>query len=729
MGKQRYIQMFSIHGLIRSDNLELGRDADTGGQVTYVLELARQLSTLDSVARVDLFTRLIADKTVSDDYANPMEVVNDKMRIVRIQCGGRKYLRKELLWPHLDEFVDKTVKFIKREQALPDIVHGHYPDAGYVAMELSRFFGVPFIFTGHSLGRVKKQKLLSDGVRAVDLDRRYKIDHRIAVEEEVLSQADLIVTSTRQEVVEQYGLYNNNGRPEFKVIPPGFDVERFYPYYRDMLPQNDKDEAAMFARASVLQELNRFFLHPDKPLILALSRPDKRKNISGLVRAYGEDLDLQAMANLAVFAGIRKDIESMERNEQEVLTDMLLRLDQYDLYGKMAIPKKHDFESEVPELYRVAAEKSGVFVNPALTEPFGLTLLEASATGLPIVATHDGGPKDIVENCQNGLLVDPSEPGQIARALRKIITDRDQWDRYSKNGIMNVRKYYTWERHARQYMAAVEKLAAAVETADMGAARPTDAIGRRLTGLDALFVTDIDHTLIGEDNTHLKDLLRALKANRSTVGFVVATGRSIASAKDYLKKYGVDGVDVLITSVGAEIYYGPRLQQSRSWESHIAARWEPAKIRRALRSLPFLTTQEEDTQRRFKISYYMEPGKDRLAEIHNRLLHKKCKYNLVYSHDQYLDILPYRASKGKAIRFLCYKWEIPLRNIVVAGDSGNDEEMLRGEPSAIVVANYSTELDALRKSKHVYFAKQPCAGGILEGLQKYRFFEKAKGDA
>jgi sucrose-phosphate synthase len=86
----------------------------------------------------------------------------------------------------------------------------------------------------------------------------------------------------------------------------------------------------MFARASVMQALNRFFLHPDKPLILALGRPDKRKNISGLVRAYGEDLDLQAMANLAVFAGIRKDIGSMEGNEQEVLTDMLLRLDRYD---------------------------------------------------------------------------------------------------------------------------------------------------------------------------------------------------------------------------------------------------------------------------------------------------------------------------------------------------------------------------------------------------------------
>ena len=142
-----YIQMLSVHGLIRAENLELGRDADTGGQINYVVELARHLCKQKEIGRVDLFTRLIADKRVSSDYASEIDTINDKFRIVRIQCGGRQYIRKENLWPHLDEYIDKCIKFIKREGGIPDIIHGHYPDAGYVAMQLSTFFGMPFIST------------------------------------------------------------------------------------------------------------------------------------------------------------------------------------------------------------------------------------------------------------------------------------------------------------------------------------------------------------------------------------------------------------------------------------------------------------------------------------------------------------------------------------------------------------------------------------------------------
>ena len=113
-GNGLYIQLFSLHGLIRGHAQEMGRDADTGGQVKYVLELTRALALREDVAQVDLVTRLIEDKDVSPDYSREIEPLSEKARIVRIQCGGRKYLRKELLWPQLEEFIDKTTGHLSR---------------------------------------------------------------------------------------------------------------------------------------------------------------------------------------------------------------------------------------------------------------------------------------------------------------------------------------------------------------------------------------------------------------------------------------------------------------------------------------------------------------------------------------------------------------------------------------------------------------------------------------
>jgi sucrose-phosphate synthase len=587
MSRNFYIQMFSVHGLLRSENMELGRDADTGGQIKYVIELAKALSQREDVEKVDLCTRLIVDKRVSKDYAQPIEEVNDKFRIVRIQCGGRKYFRKELIWPHLDEYIDKTIKFIKRQKRIPDIVHGHYPDAGYVAMQLAEIFGVPCVYTGHSLGRSKLNRLLNEGMKEKDIIKKFKIDFRIEMEEEALKKSDLIVTSTNQEVKTQYGQYHNKNIPKYHVIPPGLDIDKFYPFYHDMLPETTKEEVEMYAQASVLEELNRFFMHPDRTLILSLCRPDKRKNIAGLIKAYGEDLELQSMANLAVFAGIRKDISKMEDNERDVLTEILLLMDKYDLYGKIAIPKKHDFEYEVPELYRIAAEKKGVFVNSALTEPFGITLIEAAASGLPIVAPQDGGPQDIIQNCQCGILVDTTNTKAISDAIKRIIIDHDIWKKYSKNGIMNVRKHYTWKSHADAYMQEIDQIAAQFELTEMKVAVPSDAIGRRLAALNYFIIVNIDNTLIGNNNEHLKELLDLLNENREYIGFGVATGRSIESATDYLTQHGVQPPDVVISSVGSEIYYGKNLHYGKGWQTHISAKWNRKKIMALLMTFPF----------------------------------------------------------------------------------------------------------------------------------------------
>ncbi len=718
-----YIQLFSIHGLIRGEFQELGRDADTGGQVKYVLELARELAANPEVEQVDLVTRLIHDKTVSSLYAEPIEQISDKARIVRIQCGGRKYIRKEKLWPHLYEFIDKTIKFIKIQGRVPDIFHGHYADGGYVASELASIFAAPFIFTGHSMGRHKKNKLQGEGMSAEEIDRRYHIDHRITVEERVIKESERIITSTSHEIEKQYSLYENFASGNYLINPPGIDVETFYPYYEIQFSSTPEAETFKQARVALLMELQRFWVGSHKPFILALCRPDQRKNIAGLVTAYGEDKDLQAIANLAIFAGIRRNINVMEENEREVLTEMLLLMDRYDLYGKLAIPKKHDFSFEVPELYRICAENRGVFVNPALVEPFGLTLIEAASCGLPIVATKDGGPVDIIANCKNGILIDPSCPDEIAKACKAILVDNDLWSTYSGNGINGVREHYSWSAHSDKTLGLYKEHMLNMPSEDFKekAGYKPKAVGHLLTTAKRLLFTDIDNILTGDD-VALALLLEKLAADRDLL-WGIATGRPLDLTMDVLDEYNIPVPDILICSVGTAIYYGTDNRMDRGWMHHISYQWQPERIKEVLAQVDFLDIQDPENQRPFKISYYMEDDSELLSEVHKTLQSCKLRYNLIFSNNQFLDILPYRASKGKALRYLSYKWNIPLAKIMVVGESGNDVDLLRGDMCAVVVANHSSELEKIKGLRKTYFSKEAYAAGIIDGMHYYNFIQ------
>ena len=116
--KGKYLVLISIHGLIRGQNLELGRDADTGGQTKYVVDLAKALAEQKDVEQVDLITRRVVDPTISGDYAVATEALSDKARIIRIDAGPEEYIPKEQLWDHMEEFVAGTIDFYAGE--LPD---------------------------------------------------------------------------------------------------------------------------------------------------------------------------------------------------------------------------------------------------------------------------------------------------------------------------------------------------------------------------------------------------------------------------------------------------------------------------------------------------------------------------------------------------------------------------------------------------------------------------------
>ncbi len=724
-----YIPLVSIHGLIRGENVEMGRDADTGGQVRYVLELAKTLCQFPDVEGVDLFTRRIKDKRVSNDYAREIEELTPNCRLVRLPCGGGRYVRKERLWPMLDEYVDAMISFLRREGRTPSVVHGHYADAGYVAKEVAAAFDAPFVFTGHSLGKPKLDYLLSEDWTREKANKELNIDHRINVEQDCLAVADMVITSTRHERDRQYGNYYKDLNLRFEVIPPGTDLERFFPYYEYDMPHPDIDERFKQARVEMTHELGRFHFHQEKPLILALCRPDRRKNIGALIDAYGTSKQLQAIANLAVLAGIRDDIESMPDNEQQVLTDMLLAMDRYDLYGKMAIPKDHSSEFGVPELYRLAASRRGIFVNTAFVELFGLTAIEASAAGLPFVVTENGGPQDIVENCQSGLLVDVNDRQALTDAMLKLLTDEEQWERCSRNGINLVRKHYSWEAHCGRYLDCLKDVV--TEPTKTPSATGKIAPGRRLAALDSLLITDIDNTLLGDDEA-LEQLKEIIREHRHHMGFGVASGRALELVTDALESNGVEEIDVVIAAVGAEIYYGNEFAPDKGWAGRLRSKWYPDRIREALDELPFLQPQKErHTQREFKISYDLDDqvdAEEALAQVHDVLARAKAAYSLIFSHGTFLDILPHRASKGKAVRYLAGKWNIPLERVATSGDSGNDRDMLLGQTAGIVVGNHDEELASLRDSNthRIYFAEAHCAGGILEGLRHYDLIEAAE---
>lgn len=556
-----YIQLVSIHGLVRRQNVEMGADADTGGQIRYVLELAQTLANHPAVEAVDLFTRRIRDSRVSPDYGQDIEPLSDNCRIVRLPCGGGRYLRKERLWPHLDEYVDAMIAFTTREGRRPNLVHGHYADAGYVAKEVAATFAVPFVFTGHSLGKPKLDYLLEEGWSIEQANKELAIEHRIKVEQECLAAADRVITSTRHERDQQYGKYYKSDELEFLVLPPGTDLDRFFPYYDYELPHADIDERFKQARIRLQDDMSRFYTTPDKPLILALCRPDRRKNIGALLKAFGNSKQLQAIANLAIFAGIRDDIEAMPDNEQRVLTDMLLAMDRYNLYGKLAIPKHHDSEYEVPELYRIAASSGGIFVNTAFVELFGLTAIESSATGLPFVVTENGGPQDIAENCASGLLVNVNDQQQLTESMLQLLTNRDQWNTCSSNGVNHVREHYTWQTHVRHYVDCISQLKP-IPSPPLQAT-PGIGYGARLTSIERLLITDIDNTLIGDDQACGR-LLELLAENRHRLGFGIASGRSLELVREALDEHGIDNIDVIISSVGAEIYYGRNVRPTEA---------------------------------------------------------------------------------------------------------------------------------------------------------------------
>ncbi len=452
-----YIVFLNPQGNFDSEDSFWTEHPDFGGQLVYVKEIAIAMAKLGH--KVDIITRKFVDDkfsvfTETFDYYPDVENV----RIVRLPCGNDEFLRKELLWEHLNEWTDNIVKFYIKENTLPDFVTGHYGDGGLAAVMLKDKLQLPYSFTGHSLGAQKLDKLgvTKDNIYA--LDEKYFFSKRIKAERTTIRFADLIFVSTKQEQNEQYNhkLYQDvseNKQTSFVVAPPGANTETF----TDIEQDYDKEYNAKFSDICK-RDINASRL--GLPYIILASRLDPKKNHLGLVEAYAKDKELQARTNLAIsLRGIENAYTdySQAKPEEIVILDKIMKtINENDLKGKVTFISINS-QKELASFYRYMAHLGSIFTLTALYEPFGLAPIEAMSSGLPVAVTKFGGPSEVLkENDQRyGVLLDITDTKDIIKGLHEVF---DNYSDYQKLGKKRVLEKYTWEATAKNYLTAIEKV-------------------------------------------------------------------------------------------------------------------------------------------------------------------------------------------------------------------------------------------------------------------------------
>ena len=160
--------------------------------------------------------------------------------------------------------------------------------------------------------------------------------------------------------------------------------------------------------------------------------------------------------NLLVIAGHIDENQSGDLEEQDQIRRMHELMDTYKLDEQVRWAGVHLDKSLAGELYRYVADMRGVFVQPALFEAFGLTVIEAMTSGLPTFATCYGGPLEIIQNTISGFHIDPNHGDEaselIADFFERCYKDPKYWEHISDNTVKRVKSCYTWELYAERMM-------------------------------------------------------------------------------------------------------------------------------------------------------------------------------------------------------------------------------------------------------------------------------------
>jgi D-inositol-3-phosphate glycosyltransferase len=389
-----------------ADPLARPGSKEVGGQNVYVFNLARELAAIGW--KVDVYTRW------DSSSKKRTEVVQKGVRVIRVKAGPRKYIVRDTLFGHLDDFTADIISFTTKNRLEYDAIHTHYWMSGVVGLALKKLWKVPLIHTPHSLGYVRYNTLKNLGKHVVN-DEFFKT--RIHWETTLGTDADLTLTTSP---VEQREIQEYYGTPAAKIAVAtiGVNPKDFYPVPIDV------------ARRHIGQPLER-------KIVLYAGRLEWRKGIDTLLEAFAALRHAsagQADSLRLLIVGRATGPDKADADRLKARAKQLGIRPYVDFVGSR--------DREQLKYYYSAANVCAV---PSYYESFGIVPLEALACATPVAASKVGGLQYTIRPGKSGALFKAQDSSALASALQDILNDksgiREKVRDFAKN---ELRTEFSW---------------------------------------------------------------------------------------------------------------------------------------------------------------------------------------------------------------------------------------------------------------------------------------------
>ncbi len=401
---------------------------DTGGLATVMIGLTRSLSRHPEIDHVFTIGRVAG--TPDPTCPRRWEQMGEKAAILDLQLYPDQDLRPGQLWRYRLQ-IEQRLSTLFRMMGPLDGVHLRFTDVGtFAASRLCRRLGIPVFFTmapdPHSAIEADERSGRLSRTNFSKAEAESRLIFRMRLIEKLSEQSSRLALFPRPHLAGDLRRLmgfelDAVASDKVRVVAEGIDfsgVERACQAVR-------RSETPMPALSKLTRILeSRLPSRRGLPLLVTLGRLHPIKGTSRLVEAWARDPNLVSAFNLVIIGGTLEDPTDTEREVLNKIQD-IVEENPESRSGLILLGHVPNFEALC--LLQAAHHgrgrlvgAGGFFVCPSDKEEFGIALLEALASGLPVVAPNSGGPPSYIRDGVDGVLVDTTSVTEIRSGIYRL---------------------------------------------------------------------------------------------------------------------------------------------------------------------------------------------------------------------------------------------------------------------------------------------------------------------